>query len=99
MLVQLELHEASADLFLEHRAKWHKSCHLKFVPSKLRKAQEQSEKKRRQEATTESRKSKCLAIGELNKELCIFCFEGRGKLHECATKKLDEDLRKMAIKL
>jgi hypothetical protein len=62
------------------------------------KAQEQSETKRRQEAATESRKSKCLATGELNKELCIFCCEGRGKLHECATKKLDEDLRKMAIK-
>jgi hypothetical protein len=99
MLVQLELHEASADLFLEHGAKWHKSCHLKFAPSKLMKAQEQSEKKRRQEATSESRKSKHLAIVELNKELCIFCCEGRGKLHECATKKLDEDLRKMAIKL
>ena len=63
------------------------------------KAQEQSEKKRRQEATPESRKSKRLATGVLNKELYIFCCEGRGKLHECATKKLDEDLRKMAIKL
>ena len=99
MPVQLDLHDASAELFHEHRAKWHKSCHLQFAPSKLMKAQEQSEKKRRQEATPESRKSKRLATGVLNKELCIFCCEGRGKLHECATKKLDEDLRKMAIKL
>jgi hypothetical protein len=35
MSVQLELHDASADLFLEHKVKWHKSCHLKFAPSKL----------------------------------------------------------------
>jgi hypothetical protein len=48
MPVQLELHDASADRFLEHRAKWHKSCHLKFPPSKLMKVQEQSEKKTRQ---------------------------------------------------
>ena len=39
MPVQLELHDASTDLFLEDRAKWHKLCHFKFAPSKVMKAE------------------------------------------------------------
>ena len=86
-------------LFLQNRAKWHKSCYLKFTPSKLQRAREQRSKKRERsfsEQNNEQRRSKRRVIDE---ESCIFCLQVSGKLHQCSTMGLDQELRKMATDL
>ena len=64
--------EQIPQLFLQNRAKWHKSCHLKFAPS------EQIGKKRQHPtAGDEQRRSKRRTTDE---ESCIFCSQTSGKL-------------------
>ncbi len=46
-------------IFLQHRAKWHKACHLKFVKSKLTRILKP--KKRSREPSTSEMNSKRLA--------------------------------------
>ncbi len=38
--------EGNAGVFMNHRAKWHKSCHLKFALSKLARVKQQLGKKK-----------------------------------------------------
>ena len=76
-----------------HRAKWHKSCHLKFAASKVERVKEQRGKKRE---CDDQRKSKRKLDSCVNEESCIFCSQTSGKLHICATMKPDCDLRRMA---
>ena len=81
--------------FFLNKAKWHKSCHPKFAPSKLLKARERRGKKRQHPNNDEQRRSKRQAVA--NESSCIFCSQSTGKLHRCSTMKLDHELRKIAI--
>ena len=90
--------EGNASTFLEKEAKWHKSCHLKFASSKLTRIKELAIKKRKQE-DEDQRTSKRSARQSHDKESCIFCSEMAGKLHECATMNIGDELRKMATEL
>lgn len=93
--------EGSAETFMLNKAKWHKSCHLKFAPSKLIKVKEQLGKKRQLESTgaDEGLRKSRRSTGIPSQENCIFCSEGTGKLHICATMKLDQNLRIMATEM
>ena len=85
--------ENLGELFYQHRAKWHKSCHLKFAASKVERVKEQRGKKRK---CDDQRKSKRKLDSYVNEESCIFCSQTSGKLHLCATMKLDCNLQRMA---
>ena len=93
--------EDSAETFMNHKAKWHKSCHLKFAPSKLVRVKQQLGKKRSLEASGDEvrRKSKRASVGTPSQASCIFCSEVSGKLHSCTTMTLDHDLCQMATDL
>jgi len=91
--------EDAAGLLLRNKAKWHKSCHLKFAYSKLMRVQEQKGRNCEHPSTDDQRKSKRRASGIPDEEACIFCSQPSGKLHQCATMGLDNDLRKMATDL
>ena len=87
----------TAEMFHRNRAKWHKSCHLKFAPSKLHRIRESLAGKRTCSDEV-SRKSKRLATCS-DSSSCIFCLKMDGKLHQCSTMKLDTELRYMATEL
>lgn len=91
--------ENMADTFLHNKAKWHKSCHLKFAQSKLTRVREQKAKKRKNDFADDQRKSKRRVSGIPDKEACIFCSQVTGKLHRCSTMRLDNELRKMAMEM
>lgn len=91
--------ENMADLFLCNKAKWHKSCHLKFAQSKLTRVREQRGEKRKSSFTDDQRKSKRRVSCIPDKEACIFCSQVAGKLHQCSTMRLDNELRKMAMEM
>ena len=90
--------EDAAGLLFLNKAKWHKSCHLKFAYSKLLRVQEQKGRKHEHPSTAydDQRKSKRKASGIPDEEACIFCSKPSGKLHQCATMGLDNNLQKMA---
>ena len=91
--------EHDAEIFLKNQAKWHKTCHLKFAPSKLLRLQkrnlscesasEQQQRKSKRQRTSHNP----------DQESCIFCSEVSGTLHNCATMTLDHAIRKMATEL
>ena len=100
MKIQVAIDVTSKEL-TENKAKWHKSCHLKFNLSKLCRTQAQQQchnqgVKRQLEASNEQRKSKRQASGVQNQHACIFCKNAAGKLHQCSTM---EEHRKMATEL
>ena len=82
--------DVTARELLDHKAKWHKSCHLKFAASKLENA-------KRKELTVAKRENPNEHFS--NQETCIFCSLSSGTLHNCSTKSFDCNLRKMAIDL
>ena len=86
---------------VENRAKWHRSCQLKFKSTKLQCAQNcKKGKKRCLELPPEQRRSKRhSSCSTLPLAACIFCDGESGKLHSCTTMELDEDLKQMATKL
>ncbi len=91
--------EHNAEIFLKNEAKWYKTCHLKFAPSKLLRLQK---RKLSCESVSEQhqRKSKRQKTScNPDQESCIFCSEVSGTLHNCATMRLDHDIRKMATEL
>ena len=91
--------EGTADIFLTNQAKWHKSCHLKFASSKLSRAK-QRKRKISDDGNMDRRQSKRQALcAPLSLDVCIFCMESSGKLHQCATMNLDKALRRMATEL
>ena len=47
--VQVDFKDGTPGKFMENKAKWHKSCHLKFALSKLERIKESTEKKRKKE--------------------------------------------------
>ena len=87
--------EDSAETFMNYKAKWHKSYHLKFALSKLVRVKQQLGNKRSLEASGDEvwRKSKRASVGTPSQAICIFCSEVSGKLHSCTTMTLDHDLR------
>ena len=92
----------SADLLVveslvANRAKWHKSCYLKFNSTKLQRAQKSIQgKKRALDSHVEQRRSKRRSC---SKSACIFCDVDSGQLHNCSTMELDKELREMATEL
>ena len=89
-------HEGLAELFYRNKARWHKSCRLKFATSKLIKIKERRAKKRESTTSNDQRRSKRQSNSFPGEEHCIFCSQTSGKLHQCATMELDCDLRKIA---
>ena len=83
---------------MEYKAKWHKSCHLKFAQSKSDHLKDKLSKKRKLECE-EQRKSRRMSTGTPSKSACIFCSQDTGKLHACLTMNLDYDLWQMATEL
>ena len=65
--------EDNPEIFLRNKAKWHKSCHLKFAPSKLNYLKEKIGKKRRLEESDSDggRKSKRVFTGTPSQASCI----------------------------
>ena len=49
--------ENLGELFYQHKAKWHKLCHLKFAASKVERVKEQTGKKRECDDQRKSRRS------------------------------------------
>ena len=85
--------EDTAETFMDYKAKWHKSCHLKFAQFKLNHLKDKLSKKRKLEETEceEQRKSKRMSTGTPSQSACIFCSQDTGKLHACLTMNLDYD--------
>ncbi len=84
---------------MAHKAKWHKSCHLKFAPSKLKILLGKKRNLESGQSEGGPRKSKRMSMGMAKQESCMFCTKITGTLHACATKKLDNDLGLMASEL
>ena len=86
-------------MFFKNQAKWHKTCHLKFAPSKLLRLQKrklslepagvQQQRKSKQQRTSHNS----------DQNSCMFCSEISGTLYNYTTMKLDQDIRRMATEL
>ena len=81
----------------QKRAKWHKSCHLKFSPSKLTRIEAQQKRKLVECASNDDQRRSKRHL-PASDECCLFCSnnESGSKLHHYTTMDLDHDLRKMA---
>jgi hypothetical protein len=80
---------------------WHKSCHLKFSVSKVKKAQERADRKRKnKEEVPAPTYTKRQATHQANAQ-CLFCKEGddRDKLRCFSVLETDKSIRQMALKL
>ncbi len=98
--LDLTTDQLTVESFIENRARWHKSCYLKFNLTKLQRAQKSSKgKKRHLDSAVEERKSKRHSSSTLLQATCIFCDDESGQLHNCSTLGLDKELRKMATDL
>ena len=89
--------DQTPQLFLQNRAKWHKTCHLKFNPSKHLRAMEQWDKKC--QLTFSVQQSRGVQNGEQYVKNPVFFGHSVGKLHKCLTVGLDHGLREMAVYL
>jgi len=89
------------ELLVENRAKWHKSCYLKFNKTKLQRALKNSKKRHADRSSEENevRKSKRLCASTPLQGSCIFCNASSGSLHSCSTVELDIELKQMALEL
>ena len=84
--------EVEAKDLLENRAKWHKSCHLKFAQSKL----DRVKKRQAEQATQVLGSSRKKRRSDEPKVTCLFCEHTDGVLHECSTFQMDQNLKDMA---
>ena len=84
------------ELFYQKKARWHKSCHLKFSASKLMRVEAQKKRKLECDLASIMKFKRHLHSSE---ECCIFCSLAFGKLHKCTTSELDHELQKMASDL
>ena len=89
--------DLTTDVLVKNRGMWHRSCYLKFNSTKLQRAKQG--RKRQLENSAERRKSKRQNSSVVREEVCIFCSEEDGWLHQCSTMSLDRELRKMAIEM
>ena len=91
-------------LYLNHGC-WHKSCHLKFSHSKLKKAQERADRKRSEDSRADEEErptAKCRKRQSVSEERlkCIFCKGGDSdKLHCFSVMETDKSIRRMALEL
>lgn len=99
--VSVDFRLCTPELFMEHRAKWHKACHIKFATSKLNKVAFRNERKRHADVDTVniSRKSVRQSIPKLDKECCMFCLQSSDTLHSCSTLNMGSYLKTMALDL
>ena len=89
--------EFTADLFLDEKAKWHRSCHQKFTASRLQQAKDRKRKQDEDEGNLRCLKRQSL---EANMPLCIFCGKQNSeKLHYYATRNAEVFLRTMASEM
>ena len=87
--------EIDVGQLVTHKAKWHKSCHLKFSESKLGRARKQEH----DDSIGDDRplqKLPRLQRQPLDKNKCIFCTKETGRLHEFRTLDADSNVRTMA---
>lgn len=92
--------------FRKHKARWHKSCNLKFNTTKLKRAEKKrksSENAAESECGKKSRSSTRLSLptNECDKDICFFCGEKSGSepLRLAATFGVDSHVRKCALEL
>lgn len=95
--------DASVDVLIENKASWHKSCHLQFSTSKLKKTLERKARKTEKEQDNleieESRVSKRQRLSDFhNTQTCILCGQS-GQLHDVTTFATDEKLCRMITEL
>lgn len=81
--------------FIVNEANWHKSCHAKFSQDKL----ERAKKRASSDTDVSDVKRICPQRQSLKKNLCIFCQEETGLLHEFSTLQADSNVRSMAVDL
>ena len=80
--------DVDVDCLCRNHASWHKSCHLKFSLSKLKKALERADRKRRDDSREDEEERptpKCRKRQSVSEERsqCLFCLGGDDgdKLH------------------
>ena len=84
------------------RAKWHKSCRLKFAQAKIDRVKARKckfDENVADTSTTKTRKSTRTVGSAMDESMCIFCDGTEGNLHEGATWGLDGSLKDMATSL
>ena len=89
--------DIDVDQFMRNKAKWHKSCHLKFCADKLQRARKRKRNDASDSITPDVKRLRHRQ--PLDKSSCIFCNEKNGHLHEFRTLDADENVRRMATDL
>ena len=99
-------YKTSTECLCLHQGSWHKSCHLKFSISKLKKAQERADCKQSVDSRADEEEratSKCRKHQSVHKEplQCLSCSEGDevDKLHCFSMVETDRSVRQMALGL
>lgn len=89
--------EENVESFVQNRARWHKSCRIKFANSKLERV---IEKKRKQSVDINDDRRKSKRVSLPSKELCFFCgCKGNENLHLVTSLSVDENVKMMATEL
>ena len=98
--------DVDVDCLCRNQGSWHKSCHLKFSRSKLKKAQERAVRKRTDENREDEEERpvlKCRKRQSVSEERsqCLFCLGGDEgeKLHCFSVLETDRSIRQMALEL
>ena len=87
---------------LKNKAKWHKSCNLKFNSTKLERAEKKRRNNEAAEDTSTKKYTRLSAPSVLNsKDVCFFCDlpSKHEKFHQASTLQLDARVRKCALDL
>ena len=85
--------------FFKNQAKWHKTCHLKFAPSKLLRLQKKKLSLEPGSVQQQTKSKRQWTFNNSDQNSCMLCSEISGTLHNCTTMKLDQDNRRMATEL
>lgn len=72
------------DDLVQNKAKWHKSCNLKFCASKLAKAIDRKRKRIEEDVNGPVEKKRKRTSGS-SKDNCILCDKGNGQLHDVSS--------------
>lgn len=102
-LAQLDEGYGIEETLIQNRAKWHKSCRNKFSNLKLNRAEKKRKSAGDVQADTSNRskitRRSCGVSTITTREICFFCGEASGDLHEAATFNMDQKVRKCAREL
>ena len=91
-----------AETLQHYKAKWHKSCRNKFSHMKISRQEKRKHSLGTEEQSTSTSKvtrQSCGDAAKMRRDICFFCDDATGVLHEASTFNIDRRVHECALEL